>query len=112
MKIMKSLILGIAILTAVPAFADDMRREIVRFAPGSSSSTIKASVKGYQTVQYAVCHRRPEDERPTRFPQYEPLFQRHGAGRRCCDVQQIDRWQQHEHHNPVQRQVLLVSAQK
>lgn len=54
MKIMNSLILGAAILSAVPAFADDMRRETVRFAPGSSSSTIKASVKGYQTVQYAL----------------------------------------------------------
>lgn len=54
MKILKSVILGIAILSAVPAVADDMRRETVRFAPGSSSSTIKASVKGYQTVQYAL----------------------------------------------------------
>lgn len=54
MKIMKCLILGAAILSAVPAFADDTRREIVRFAPGSSSSTIKASVKGYHTVQYAL----------------------------------------------------------
>lgn len=54
MKILKSLILGLAILSAVPAVADDTRRETVRFAPGSSSSTIKASVKGYQTVQYAL----------------------------------------------------------
>ncbi len=54
MKIMKSLILGIAILTTMPAFADDMRRETIRFPPGSSSSTIKAFVKGYQTVQYAL----------------------------------------------------------
>lgn len=54
MRIMRGLILGVALLTAVPAVADDMRRETVRFAPGSSSSTIKASVKGYQTVQYAL----------------------------------------------------------
>lgn len=54
MKIVRSLILGIAMLAAVPAVADDMRRETVRFAPGSSSSTIKASVKGYQTVQYTL----------------------------------------------------------
>lgn len=54
MRIMRSLILVVATLAAVPAVADDMRRETVRFAPGSSSSTIKASVKGYQTVQYVL----------------------------------------------------------
>jgi hypothetical protein len=54
MRIMKSLILSAALLTAVPSFADDTRREVVHFAPGSSSSTIKSSVKGYQTVQYSL----------------------------------------------------------
>lgn len=54
MKIVKSLILVVAMLSAMPAVADDMRQETVRFAPASSSSTIKASVKGYQTVQYAL----------------------------------------------------------
>lgn len=54
MRIMQSLILSAALLTAVPSFADDTRREVVHFAPGSSSSTIKSSVKGYQTVQYSL----------------------------------------------------------
>ncbi|MGV1753613.1 hypothetical protein [Agrobacterium sp. CG674] len=54
MRIMKSLILSAALLTAVPSFADDTRREVVHFALGSSSSTIKSSVKGYQTVQYSL----------------------------------------------------------
>ncbi len=54
MRIMKSLILSAALLAAVPSFADDTRREVVHFAAGSSSSTIKSSVKGYQTVQYSL----------------------------------------------------------
>jgi len=54
MKMMKSLIFGVAMMAAVPSVADEMRRETVRFATGSSSSTIKSSVKGYQTVQYAL----------------------------------------------------------
>jgi len=54
MTIVKCLLLVVAMLSAMPAVADDVRRETVRFAPGSSSSTIKASVKGYQTVQYAL----------------------------------------------------------
>lgn len=54
MRIFRSLIFSVAMLAAVPSVADDMRRETVRFAPGSSSSTIKASVKGYQTVQYSL----------------------------------------------------------
>lgn len=50
----RSLILSFVLLAAMPAVADELRRETVRFAPGTSSSTIKASVKGYQSVQYAV----------------------------------------------------------
>lgn len=37
-----------------PAFADDMRRETVRFAPGTSGSTINARVTGYQSVRYSL----------------------------------------------------------
>ncbi|MBN7804565.1 hypothetical protein JZX86_04210 [Agrobacterium rosae] len=54
MRIMKSLILSAALLAAVPSFGDDTRREVVHFAAGSSSSTTKSSVKGYQTVQYSL----------------------------------------------------------
>ncbi|PJN94772.1 hypothetical protein CNY89_12495, partial [Amaricoccus sp. HAR-UPW-R2A-40] len=56
---MRSLLLGLSIglsclALANPALADDLRRETVRFAPGASGSTIKARVKGYETVQYVL----------------------------------------------------------
>lgn len=35
-----------------PVLADDIRREAVHFAPGSSGSTINSTVKGYDSVQY------------------------------------------------------------
>lgn len=38
----------------VPALADDVRREAVHFAPGTSGSTIKSKVTGYQSVQYSL----------------------------------------------------------
>ncbi|WP_143523504.1 DNA breaking-rejoining protein [Pararhizobium arenae] len=54
MTTIRSLILSFALLAAMPAVADELRQESIRFAPGTSSSTIKAFVKGYQSVQYAV----------------------------------------------------------
>lgn len=54
MKMLKRVMFGIALLAATPSMADDMRREVVRFAPGSSSSTQKATVKGNQTIQYSL----------------------------------------------------------
>lgn len=54
MRITKSLTLSVALLAAVPSFADDTRREVVHFSAASSRSTIKSSVKGYQTVQYSL----------------------------------------------------------
>jgi hypothetical protein len=37
-----------------PVMADDVRRETVHFAPGTSGSTIKSQVKGYDSVQYSL----------------------------------------------------------
>ena len=37
-----------------PALADDIRREAVHFAPGTSGSTITSKVKGYDSVQYSL----------------------------------------------------------
>jgi hypothetical protein len=37
-----------------PAVADDIRREVVHFAPGTSGSTINAKVGGYSSVQYSL----------------------------------------------------------
>lgn len=54
MGMLRSLMFGIALLAAAPALADDVRQEIVRFAPGSSSSTLKSAVKGFQSVKYSL----------------------------------------------------------
>lgn len=37
-----------------PALADDVRRETVRFAAGTSGTTINSKVKGYDSVQYSL----------------------------------------------------------
>jgi hypothetical protein len=41
-------------VSGTPALADDIRRETVRFAPGTSGSTITSKVKGYDSVQYSL----------------------------------------------------------
>jgi len=41
-------------ISGAPAIADDIRRETVHFAPGTSGSTIKSRVKGYDSVQYSL----------------------------------------------------------
>lgn len=41
-------------ISGAPALADDIRREAVHFAPGTSGSTIKSKVKGYDSVQYSL----------------------------------------------------------
>jgi hypothetical protein len=58
-KVLRPLLLGLSVglsclAPASPARADDLRRETVRFAPGASGSTIKARVKGYESVQYVL----------------------------------------------------------
>jgi len=39
---------------AMPALADTVRQQTVRFNPGTSGSTIKSIVKGYDSVEYTV----------------------------------------------------------
>lgn len=51
MKTLLALLLSAA--SIVPAFADD-RTETVKFAPGSSSVTLKSSLKGYDGINYKV----------------------------------------------------------
>lgn len=41
-------------IAGTPAVADEIRRETVHFAPGTSGSTIKSRVKGYDSVQYSL----------------------------------------------------------
>lgn len=38
----------------LPALADDIRREAVHFAPGTSGVTLNSKVKGYDSVQYSL----------------------------------------------------------
>lgn len=42
------------LISGVPAHADDIRRETVHFAPGTSGSTLTSKVKGYNAVQYSL----------------------------------------------------------
>ena len=39
---------------ALPAGADDIRRETVHFSAGTSGTTINSKVKGYNSVQYSL----------------------------------------------------------
>lgn len=48
---------GAIVLTGLPpksAFADEARKERVRFASGASSATLQGSIKGYETVDYLI----------------------------------------------------------
>src|SRR5207253_1211571 len=46
-----AVLLAASVLTA---HADVARREIVRFAPGTSSAVLKGSIRGYESVDYVV----------------------------------------------------------
>lgn len=54
MRMIRFVMLGLAVLVAVPAVADEIRRETVHFTVGSSGSTIKSKLKGSQSVEYAL----------------------------------------------------------
>lgn len=41
-------------IAGTSASADDIRRETVRFAAGTSGTTINSKVKGYDSVQYSL----------------------------------------------------------
>lgn len=41
-------------IAGTPSLADDVRRETVRFAAGTSGTTINSKVKGYDSVQYSL----------------------------------------------------------
>ncbi len=44
----------VLVTLSMPAFARDARDESVRFAPGTSSATIKEIITGYQSVNYEL----------------------------------------------------------
>ncbi|WYK05159.1 DNA breaking-rejoining protein [Cereibacter sphaeroides f. sp. denitrificans] len=48
------LVAVLLMIGGAPAMADDIRRETVHFAPGTSGSTINARIKGYNSVQYSL----------------------------------------------------------
>jgi len=54
MTILRNLLIGLAIMLATPALADTVRQETVRFAQGTSGSTINSRVKGYDSVEYKI----------------------------------------------------------
>jgi len=54
-KIMKQTLFAITfvlVTLSMVVFAQDTRNELVRFAPGTSSETIKETITGYQSVNY------------------------------------------------------------
>jgi len=54
MTFLRTLLIGLAMTMAAPAFADTVRQQTVRFAPGTSGSTINSTVKGYDSVEYRI----------------------------------------------------------
>lgn len=50
----KSLLVIAALSVAAPAFADVVRNESVQFETGASGTTINASIKGDDSVQYSL----------------------------------------------------------
>lgn len=54
MAILRNLFIGLVMTLATPTLADTIRQETVRFAAGTSSSTIKSTVKGYDSIEYKV----------------------------------------------------------
>jgi hypothetical protein len=54
MSFLRTILIGLAMTLATPSLADTVRDETVRFAPGTSSSTINSRVKGYDSVEYKV----------------------------------------------------------
>lgn len=54
MRIIRTHIVAVAVAMASAAFAQDVREEIVRFAPGTSGTTIRETIKGDQSVRYSA----------------------------------------------------------
>lgn len=54
MKVRSAFLVCLALTLTTPAMADTVRQETVRFAAGTSSSTIKSKVKGYDSVEYRL----------------------------------------------------------
>ncbi|MCU0900399.1 MAG: DNA breaking-rejoining protein [Cypionkella sp.] len=44
----------LVLIGTTPAFADEIRRETVQFARGTSGATLTSAVKGYNSVQYSL----------------------------------------------------------
>ncbi|EWY41566.1 DNA breaking-rejoining protein [Skermanella stibiiresistens SB22] len=54
MRIIGTLIIAAAMAMPSVAFAQDVRQETVRFAPGTSGTTIRDSIKGDHSVRYSL----------------------------------------------------------
>jgi hypothetical protein len=54
MFLARGLLVAIALAISSGAEAQDVRREVVRFAPGANSATFSGEMAGYRMVDYAV----------------------------------------------------------
>lgn len=54
MIVLRNFVAALAMILATPAIADTVRSETVRFAAGTSGSTINSQVRGYGSVEYSV----------------------------------------------------------
>ena len=54
MSFFRALLIGLSLTMVVPALADTVRQQTVRFTPGTSGSTINSTVKGYDSAEYTL----------------------------------------------------------
>lgn len=57
MMLARGLLLAASLTVATSAQAQDIRREVVRFAPGTNSATISGDMASYRMVDYLVAAR-------------------------------------------------------
>ena len=54
MKTVFATIIALFAILSTTAFADDVKRERVKFQAGASEATLKASIKGYDSYEYTL----------------------------------------------------------
>ena len=54
MKTMFATIIALFAILSTTAFADDVKRERVKFETGASEATLKARIKGYDSYEYTL----------------------------------------------------------
>ncbi len=54
MTMLRTILMSLVVILATACLADNVRHETVKFAAGTSSSTINSKLKGYDTVEYKL----------------------------------------------------------